>query len=227
MRDVYRSADGGQTWVANNVNSTKVPTNPVAGMTNMNICHGQCWYNQMVLVDPRDASRNTVWIGGDLATARTTNGGGAWTVETWWLYSQFPALPYAHADHHAAAFKTTGTPTVILGNDGGLNVSEDDGATFSSDKNNGLVTHLYYTVAGNPEFSEPRHRRHPGQRHPRCALDNGTVHNQVIGGDGMGTAYSQDNTNTVIGSSQGSGMRTNLSNNPPDVFQNGWRPPPA
>ena len=28
-RDVYRSADGGQTWVANNVNATKIPTNPV------------------------------------------------------------------------------------------------------------------------------------------------------------------------------------------------------
>ena len=31
MRDVYRSADGGQTWVANGVNSTKIPTNPGAG----------------------------------------------------------------------------------------------------------------------------------------------------------------------------------------------------
>ena len=29
MRDVYRSADGGQTWVANGVNSTKIPLNPV------------------------------------------------------------------------------------------------------------------------------------------------------------------------------------------------------
>ena len=31
----------------------------------MNICIGQCWYNQSILVDPRDATRNTVWIGGD------------------------------------------------------------------------------------------------------------------------------------------------------------------
>src|SRR5512141_344369 len=219
MRDVYRSSDGGQTWVANGVNATKVPTNPVTGMTNMNICHGQCWYNQMVLVDPRDASRNTVWIGGDLATARTTDGGSTWTNVTWWLYSQFPVLPYAHADHHAAALKTTGTPTLILGNDGGLNVSTDDGATFSSDKNNGLVSHLYYTVAGNKDF--------PNlvigglqDNGTRLRTDNSGTHNQVIGGDGMGTNYSVDNTNTVIGSAQGSSMRTNLSNNPPDVFQN-------
>jgi hypothetical protein len=219
MRDVYRSADGGQTWVANGVNATKLPTNPVAGMTNMNICHGQCWYNQMVLVDPQDPTRNTVWIGGDLATARTTNGGGAWTTMTWWLYSQFPELPYAHADHHAAAFKTTGTPTVILGNDGGLNISEDDGATFSSDKNNGLVTNLFYTVAGSPEFSNLviGGTQDDGTR---LRTDNGTTYNQVIGGDGMGAAYSQANTNTVMGSSQGSGIRMNLSNNPPEVFQN-------
>src|SRR3954466_14345014 len=51
MKDVYRSSDGGQTWVANGVNSTKIPTNPVPGATNMpnmNICHAQCWYNQMI-----------------------------------------------------------------------------------------------------------------------------------------------------------------------------------
>jgi hypothetical protein len=219
MKDVYRSSDGGQTWVANGVNSTKAPTNPVAGMTNMNICHGQCWYNQMVLVDPTDSTRNTVWIGGDLASARTTDGGGSWTIETWWLYSQFPALRYAHADHHAAAFKTTGTPTVILGNDGGLNVSEDNGATFSSDKNNGLVSHLYYTVAGNSEFSNLVIGG-TQDNGTRLRTDNGSTHNQVIGGDGMGTAYSQANTNTVLGSAQGSSMRTNLSNTPPEVFQN-------
>src|SRR4029453_9070741 len=82
MRDVYRSSNGGQAWVANGVNSTKIPTNPVritrpSSMPNMNICHAQCWYDQMVLVDPTDPSRNTVWIGGDLATARTHDGGGA------------------------------------------------------------------------------------------------------------------------------------------------------
>lgn len=220
MRDVYRSADGGQTWVANGVNSTKIPLNPVptAGGNNMNICTAQCWYNQSVLVDPTDPSRNTVWIGGTLTAAVSTNGGTSWTLKTWWLYSQVPTLPYAHADHHAAAFKTTGTPTIILGNDGGLNTSTDNGATFSSDKNNGLATHLFYTVAGNPKF--PNLVIGGTQDNGTRLRTDGATYNQVIGGDGMGAAYSQANTNTVIGSSQGSGMRTNLSNTPPDVFQN-------
>jgi hypothetical protein len=182
-------------------------------MTNMNICHGQCWYNQMILVDPRDPNRNTVWIGGDLATAQSTNGGTSWSVKTWWLYSQFATLPYAHADHHAAAFKTTGTPTIILGNDGGLNISVDDGASFSSDKNNGLVSHLYYTVAGNAQL--PNLVIGGTQDNgTRLRTDNGTTHNQVIGGDGTGAAHSQANTNALLGSSQGSGIRMSLNSDP-------------
>jgi hypothetical protein len=219
MKDVYRSADGGQTWAANGVNATKIPTNANANMPNMNVCQTQCWYDQMILVDPQDQARNTVWIGGNLAAARSTNGGSTWALQTWWLYSQVPDLPYAHADYHAAAFKTTGTPTIILGNDGGLNISEDNGATFSSDKNNGLTTHLYYTVAGNAQF--PNLVIGGTQDNgTRLRTDNGTIHNQVVGGDGMGAAYSQANTNTVLGSAQGSSMRTNLSNTPPEVFQN-------
>jgi hypothetical protein len=220
MKDVYRSADGGQTWIANGVNSTKIPTNPVAGsMPNMNICHGQCFYNQMILVDPSDPVRNTVWIGGDLASARSRDGGSTWTIETWWLYSQVPGLRYAHADFHAGAFKTTGTPTIILGNDGGMNVSEDDGATFSSNKNERLVTHMYYTVSGNAET--PNLVIGGTQDNgTRLRTGNGSIFNQVSGGDGMGTAYSQANTNTVFASAQGSALRTNLSNTAPDVFQN-------
>ena len=102
-----------------------------------------------------------------------------------------------------------------------MNISDDDGATFSSDKNSGLATHLFYTVAGNAKF--PNLVIGGTQDNgTRLRTDNGTTYNQVIGGDGMGTAYSQANTNTVIGSSQGSGMRTNSRNNPPTTFQS-WR----
>jgi hypothetical protein len=225
LRDVYRSADGGQTWVSTGTTTTKAPTNPVTGAStqlNMNICGGQCWYNQSIGVDPNDPTRNTVWIGGNLGTASSTDGGITWTIRTWWLYSQDPTLPYAHADHHMLAFKTTGTPTIVLGNDGGLNVSTDNGETFTSDKNVGLISHLFYTISGNDKF--------PNlvigglqDNGTRVRTDNGGTYNQSSGGDGLGTAYSLDNTNSVFASAASStvpSLRVNMSNNAPTEIQN-------
>ena len=217
LRDVYRSSDGGQTWVAHGVGAQP---NPILGT--MNVCGGQCWYNQSIGVDSNDPARNTVWIGGNLSTASTSNGGTSWTLRTWWLYSQIPALPYAHADHHMLAFKTTGTPSIVLGDDGGLNVSEDNGDTFSSDKNIGLVSHLFYTISGSETF--------PNlvigglqDNGTRVRTDNGGTFNQSNGGDGLGTAYSIDNTNSVFASAAGTSspnLRVNLDNNPPTEIQN-------
>ena len=221
IKDIYRSTDGGLNWSSTGTGVGKAPTNPVTGQLDTNLCHAQCWYNQMIVVDPTDPTRNTVYIGGDLASAKTTNGGGSWTLQTWWLYSQFPALRYVHADMHAAAISTAGPKMVMIGSDGGLFVSTDDSATWSSDKNNGLQTHLFYTITGNAHF--PNLVMGGLQDNgTRLRTDNGTTFNQVIGGDGVGAAYSQGNTNTVIGSAQGSSMRTNLSNTPPTVFQN-WQ----
>ena len=116
----------------------------------------------------------------------------------------------------------TGTPSIILGNDGGLNVSEDNGATFSSDKNNGLTTHLFYTITGSAKL--PSLVMGGLQDNgTRLRKDNGTIYNQVIGGDGLGAAISTENTNTMLGSAQGSSIRTSLHNAPPEVFQM-WSP---
>jgi len=218
--DVYRSSDGGQTWVANAV-AAKAPTNPITGsstQTDMNICHAQCWYNQMILVDPTDATRNTVYIGGDLATARTTDGANTWTITSWWLYNQVAAVPYAHADFHAAAYKSTGTPAILFGSDGGLFISTDNAATFTSDKNNGLTTHMFYTIAGTPSL--PNFVIGGMQDNgTRVRQGNTSTYNQIIGGDGVGADLSQANTNTSFGSVQRSGLRANLSGSEPDVYQ--------
>jgi hypothetical protein len=224
LKDIYRSADGGQTWVATATTSTKAPLNAVPGVvTNMNICGTQCWYDQSIGVDPNDATRNTVWIGGNLGTASSSDGGASWSIRTWWLYSQVSTFPYAHADHHMLAFKTTGAPNIVLGDDGGLNVSTDNGDTFSSDKNIGLVSHLFYTISGNEKF--------PNlvigglqDNGTRVRTDNGSTYNQSSGGDGLGAAYSVDNTNTVFASASGTttspSLRSNLVNNPPTDIQN-------
>ena len=63
----------------------KTPVNPNDDQPNMNIMLGQAFYNHMVLVDPADAARNTVYIGGQLSSAKSTDGGATWRLVSNWL----------------------------------------------------------------------------------------------------------------------------------------------
>jgi subtilisin-like proprotein convertase family protein len=192
--DLFKSADGGSTWTALGI-TAKTPTNATAANTDnptMDLMAGQPWYNHMLLVDPTDAARNTVYLGGQLASAKTTNGGATWALTSNWL-AQY-GLPYIHADFHCAAYSNLGgTPRLYFGTDGGLFTSTDGGTTWDDTRNKGLVNHLIYALAANPGV-------------PGSALvglqDNGTrirsgltsTFNQVRGGDGFGVAWAQDVT---------------------------------
>jgi photosystem II stability/assembly factor-like uncharacterized protein len=202
QRDLFRSTDGGLNWTAiglgqyvtsgeETVWEGKFPVNPNEEQPNMDIMLGQAFYNHMVLVDPADPSRNTVYIGGQLSSAKSTDGGATWRLITNWL-AQF-GLAYVHADHHAAAIATIrGNPILLFGGDGGVFTSDDGGRTFSSQKNDGMASYLIYAMTGNP-------------RHPDDVIiglqDNGTrwrvgptgTYNQVFGGDGFGVGWSQSN----------------------------------
>lgn len=187
--DLFRSADGGQTWVALGL-GTKTPLNPNSDQSNMDVMAGQAWYNQMVLVDPSDATRNTVYVGGQLSGARSTDGGATWTLISNWLAQA--GLEYIHADFHAAAFTNAGgVNRLFIGTDGGLFTSIDGGKVWDDTKNKGLATHLIYALAVNPNL-------------PGSALiglqDNGTrarvlspaptsAFNQIRGGDGFGVGW--------------------------------------
>lgn len=187
--DLIRSGDGGATWTALNITG-KAPTNPNADNSTMDLMADQAFYNHMILVDPSDASRNTIYLGGQLACAKSTNGGTTWTLLSNWL-AQY-SLPYIHADFHCAAYANFGgTPRLYFGTDGGIFTSGDGGATWDDTKNKGLVNHLVYSLAANPGV-------------PGSALvglqDNGTrirsgqtsTFNQVRGGDGFGVSWAQD-----------------------------------
>jgi len=216
QQDLYRSTDGGLNWTALGINA-KIPSNPNTDNPNMDLMRAQSWYNQMILVDPRDASRNTVYLGGQLASGKTTDGGGTWTLLSNWLpFNRFP-IPYVHADFHAAALSLAGTPTILFGGDGGLFTSQDDGATWSSDKNNGLQTFLTYSLASTPGF-------------PQAVLagfqDNGSrirkgdtkIYNMSMGGDGTGTGWSQRDKGMSIVSVPGNKYGINLSSQTPDLI---------
>ncbi len=186
QKDLFRSDDGGQTWTALDLGDKK-PVNPTEYQPDMNIMADQAWYNQMLLVDPSDADRNTVFIGGQFSSAKSSDGGVTWRVISDWLAQE--DLPYVHADHHAAAYSPA-TKTILFGTDGGLFISSDGGKTFSDRKNDGIGSYLVYALATN-------------EKHADDVLiglqDNGTrlrvgksnTFNQVFGGDGFGVGWSE------------------------------------
>ena len=188
--DLYVSLNGGASWTKKNL-VPKVPANPNADQPNMDLMHDQAWYNHMILVAPTDATRNTVYLGGNLSSAKSTDGGATWQLVSNWLPRSGISLPYVHADFMCAAFQTAGgVNRVLVGNDGGIFVSSDSGQTWDDRKNRGLNSTLIYSLAVNPNV-------------PGSALiglqDNGTrirqgttgTFNAIYGGDGMGTGWAQ------------------------------------
>ena len=197
QKDLLRSTDGGLSWQALGLNS-KAPTNPNEENPSMDLMLGQSFYNHMVVVDPTDPNRNTVFLGGQLAGAKTVDGGATWTLLTNWL-AQF-GLSYVHADYHTASVSVVGgQKRIMFGTDGGLFVSYDNGAKWTDQKNVGLVDHLIYSMATSGVD-------------PKSVLiglqDNGTrirsgntgVFNQSFGGDGFGVGWSQATGNSALGS---------------------------
>ncbi|HWC66053.1 MAG TPA: hypothetical protein VG777_08215, partial [Thermoanaerobaculia bacterium] len=205
QKDIYKSTDGGQHFTALGINA-KTPTNPNYFNPNMNLMHGQAWYNQMILIDPSDATGNTLYAGGNYSSAVSRDGGNTWTLLTSWLgdLSAYQVgvkpliLPYAHADFHAAAISTASGKRIFFGNDGGIVYSDDNGKSWNDSANQGLADSLIYALAA-------------GTVHPDETLiglqDNGTLYRVngntytgSIGGDGFGTGWSQANDAVSMGS---------------------------
>jgi hypothetical protein len=201
--DLFKSVDGGLNWVALGITG-KTPTNPNAWQPKMDLMRGQAWYNQLILVDPNDPSRNTVYLGGQLSTAKTVDGGNTWTLLSDWLPGIYSNLPYVHADQHAAAnLVVNGQPAIVFGTDGGIFLSSDAGASFGFDKNNGIVSFLAQTVASstkNPQ-SLITGMQDDGTR---ARMGSSDFYNQVVGGDGEGVGWSQaNNAHTLASTANG------------------------
>jgi hypothetical protein len=216
--DLFHSADGGVNWTPIGLPG-KTPINPNPDAPNMDIMGGQAFYNQMLLVDPNDANRNTVYIGGQLSSAKTTDGGNTWRILADWL--ALFKLPYVHADYHAAAISPASN-ALFFGTDGGLFVSTDGGANWDDGKNEGVVTTLAFSIATSPHNSDVS---------IIGTQDNGTFTRvpgtsfweQTAGGDGIGTAWSKADNNFDVAFSSFPGTNVFRSTNNPPLIQNKWR----
>ncbi len=101
--EVYRSDDGGETWVKQN-------RTPVGG--------SPAYYYGQIYVDPQDDQRLFV-LG--VPVYSSTDGGKTWNTN---------AARSVHVDHHALWIDPANPDHLLLGNDGGLHASYDGGATW-------------------------------------------------------------------------------------------------
>jgi hypothetical protein len=184
QRGFYRSIDGGTTWTFR--------SNPVTGSCPnfTSILAGQGWYATSLTVD---RSNPLIVYAGGLDLWKSTDGALTWERKSRW--NLIPPNPrYVHADIHEL---TWAGKRLFIGNDGGIDVSSDQGATFAG-LNTNVVTRQYYSLAitpASPPFIIA------GAQDNGTDIRNGSLatYREVIGGDGFGVAAHPTNANTMYG----------------------------
>ena len=116
---VYRSTDHGATWSLKYAGSS--------GET-------QVWYNNIITVDPFDPGK--VWAGMTTLYLSTDS------AKT---FSAAPISGMYHVDHHALVYSPIFPNTLVLGNDGGIYISTDNGGNWMKSLN--LPITQYYAGA--------------------------------------------------------------------------------
>lgn len=183
---LYRSRDGGNSWTQTDPNRRLQ-----SGFANFS------WYFGNVRVHPNNPEQVYVL---DTAIMGSFDGGQTWPV----FYGYSSSYPGLHVDHHALAFDPANAQRLINGNDGGINISEDAGRTWT--KVPSLpVTQFYHITMDqtNPE------NLYGGTQ------DNGTIRTTsgrlndwrgILGGDGFYVIVNPTNPNIIYAESQFGGL---------------------
>ena len=174
---VFSSGDSGDSWTARTCPMNLGPF---------------CWYAFIMAVDPNDPAR--IWLG-DVNLFVSPDAGDNWTQ----------VVSHGHVDHHAMAYRNGDSDMLVLGNDGGVYLSDDASAavpTFN-DKNNGYNVTQFYTNALHPDAGEDYYlggTQDNGTQRFTCAGICST--DTPTGNDGAFCFIDQDNPDIQITGSQ-------------------------
>lgn len=187
---LYRSNDGGNSFITTITGSAASCTNFFGYSTNGCGTGGQATYDMAITVNPQNA--NDVHIAG-IICFRSTNGGTSFVATTAWSLPN--TIGYNHADVHVLEWVGN---TIYSGSDGGIYKSTDLGDNWT-DLSNGIGIRQFYRIANS-------------KTNPRIltggAQDNGsTVYKSIgwrdwLGADGMDGLISPLDSNLMWGTSQ-------------------------
>jgi hypothetical protein len=185
------------------------------------ICQQQCWYDNVVKVDPLGSaffggSSVAASTGAPMWVERTTNGGASWATVIPNLPAGSAGLP--HVDNHAMAFikLASGKVQMYLGNDGGIWRTDDAEAasvTWTNLNDSTLqLTQFYPALSVHP--SSPNFAfagaQDNGSQIYAAGSANWTDNDQC--GDGTGTAIDNLFPSTVYVACNGNDIFASLQN---------------
>lgn len=152
---------------------------------------GQAWYTLSIQAAPYD--KDVVIVGG-VNIWRSDDGGFTWNLNAHWYGGG--GAPYVHADIHAIEFLPGATSTYYIGSDGGIDVTTDDGSSFTDLSSNLCIAQIYEMGQSttNPSTIITGHQ------------DNGTnfkdpsSESEILGGDGMDCFIDRASDNNLFAS---------------------------
>jgi photosystem II stability/assembly factor-like uncharacterized protein len=189
--EVYRTDDGGETW--RRTHETRIEK----------VFYSFGYYFGRITVDPENPEH--VYFGG-VPMLASRDGGRTWSGLD---------LRGVHVDHHSLWIDPAHPNHIVLGNDGGLNVSYDHGRSWS--KLNNLPVGQFTTVA--VDSSRPYNivgglqdngvMRGPSTYRP--GKSDPAAWREIYGGDGSAVAIDPKDANQVYTASQfGNAVRLDL-----------------
>tara|TARA_B110000211_G_scaffold1108_1_gene1262 strand:- start:1112 stop:3601 length:2490 start_codon:yes stop_codon:yes gene_type:complete len=183
IQGVYKTVDGGDVWTE--VNGS--------GLQNV----GFHWWFRGVVIDPDDEN---IIYNVDFNVQKSTDGGANWS----------PAFPGAHVDQHALAFNRMVPGAVILGNDGGVYYSADDGASYLKDVS--LPITQFYRVHVDAQNDAKVYGGAQDNNTIRTTTGSVDDWSAIYGGDGFQSLVDPTNTAVIYALSQRGNLGKSINN---------------